>query len=1480
MDFIGLGSSFLISLIAGLGNSVIDRVVNNKSLAKRISNCFLKAVDRWDVAEDVKEGVKVKELERFSDLEIYFKNPAKGINPKIGELLKLWIDELRTDQICYDFIIENKIDILNCKLNDAQRVFKEAFLSSLDALRDGNQQLLAGQKVLLDGQQTIADSMKKLLDRKNTIPTVNQDGEVSLYVGQNLGNIKINIPKDSNLEDIEKAFSLMSPLRHEFPSINPKIKRKEEDQIISWIEATADKKEPKRVGFVVGAPGIGKTALTNVVYNRLKNNQNYVVWGFKVDLVKFDDINDIENKMRLDISLTEAVRRCAAANQRVVVIVDQIDALSLSLSSDRSPLSSLATFIKDISSISNVRVLVSCREFDLEYDNTLSSIYSYSFGAEKWHIDRFSEDEVKLVLRQNGVPSEMSAQDIEALGTPQMLAAFLKVKALNLPRGLEPASLNFNSLYDVLWNEHIMKAKIHNTDSCRLLACIDMIVDGMHTEQKISIPSVRIESQYTNEVSYLCTEGFLRKSEHQLQFTHQTWFDYAYARRFSENGKQIIEELQGKHQGLFVRSQVTSVMNYLRTHDPVGYVSALKEILFNAGADGKPSIRFHLKSLALSGLLYQPNPNPSEKRLVEKILSSENSLGMVAIKAVNTPEWADVALSALQKYDGWSASPKTYRDAFLGNLSVIQFNYSDYFFSTMSELLHVCSEDEIDAVLSQLQFRNIMSIPLKTYTFYTELLARYPNKISSSLLANMVKEYPDFVASEMVRAIRLIVANRDSQYTSHFGVDHKLKKVFELLEQRDPDAALSMCIEALKCISVDTAWKVQLSDVLKSELFHEYVREPNPKMDYKLPDFLFNHIVNTLERRLDAGEDITSYLHNLIDSKIEPMVYAALCVLVDNPNPFKDLVYNTLVNSGFINDSTPWVEYGICDVLRVTFPKFDSEQQKTVVDAILKVKNPMDTKLFYEKNLKNRLEYGIPLTYEGMRRGTLLNAIDENVLKNISLEAFHELGRLQRKFKRLENSRPCSMKTFCGWQSLGKSAIAHMSLNAWRTSMQTYNTNNHIDFETPTLTGQANAFRNEVTQNPDKFFKFILEIIGDDAIMMDYPMAGLHGLLDAERLDFAEQVMIEIVKWIGDDLERTDRNFSVHALLFAFTDRIPKKVLPEVFFDFLCRVVIEKEDRNDATCLNEGHIELDAINRTRGHAAYNIVKCQQYPQYSSQIFDILEQIAPTANVTTRAAILLNFALLNNIDKDRSVKLFKILTADYDPRLMAMPLHNLNPLFYYINYATDELIDYFEHAITTSGGRKTVSVILWLAWYRHQHKMAKDILDRAVKNIDARVALITFFEQQNMYEATAMDYILQFVDPMVSSSDLAKSFDTLFRNLPVQENATWKLAKQYTDSKMVLLQCDGYLAFLNKLAAINPELTLECINRFAAMALSDTRTFATVTDIVLKTYNSIRKYDDPDMLPELEQAMDILDKVIEHNHGFANVKKFIHQLDND
>ena len=227
MDFIGLASSFVISLIAGLGNSAFDRVVGNKSLAKRIKACFCEAVDRWNVAEDVKDSVKAKEFEYFSDLENYLKNPAKGIHPKLGELLRLWIDELRNDQICYDFILENKTDILSCKLNDAHRVLKEEVRSSLEALHENNQQLLAGQEVLLVGQQTVADGLKRLLEQRNPITNVNQEGEVAVYVSQNNGSININIPKESDIEDIEKAFNLMSPLRHEPPSIHPVIQRKE-----------------------------------------------------------------------------------------------------------------------------------------------------------------------------------------------------------------------------------------------------------------------------------------------------------------------------------------------------------------------------------------------------------------------------------------------------------------------------------------------------------------------------------------------------------------------------------------------------------------------------------------------------------------------------------------------------------------------------------------------------------------------------------------------------------------------------------------------------------------------------------------------------------------------------------------------------------------------------------------------------------------------------------------------------------------------------------------------------------------------------------------------------------------------------------------------------------------------------------------------------------------------------------------------------
>jgi len=63
------------------------------------------------------------------------------------------------------------------------------------------------------------------------------------------------------------------------------------------------------------------------------------------------------------------INKLCQESAKVVLIIDQIDALSLSLSSNRKPLNTYNRLIKRISSLGpKVRIVISCRTFDLEFD--------------------------------------------------------------------------------------------------------------------------------------------------------------------------------------------------------------------------------------------------------------------------------------------------------------------------------------------------------------------------------------------------------------------------------------------------------------------------------------------------------------------------------------------------------------------------------------------------------------------------------------------------------------------------------------------------------------------------------------------------------------------------------------------------------------------------------------------------------------------------------------------------------------------------------------------------------------------------------------------------------------------------------------------------------------------------------------------------------------------------------------------------------
>ncbi|VTY13006.1 Uncharacterised protein [uncultured Prevotella sp.] len=104
---------------------------------------------------------------------------------------------------------------------------------------------------------------------------------------------------------------------------------------------------------------------------KLHTINDYLVLGLKSDQIEFLDTDELSKKIHLGNPLEIVLKEMGKKYKRVVVLIDQIDALSLSLSSNRTPLRSLLKMIHQIQGIPHIRVVISCRPYDLKYDPEL-----------------------------------------------------------------------------------------------------------------------------------------------------------------------------------------------------------------------------------------------------------------------------------------------------------------------------------------------------------------------------------------------------------------------------------------------------------------------------------------------------------------------------------------------------------------------------------------------------------------------------------------------------------------------------------------------------------------------------------------------------------------------------------------------------------------------------------------------------------------------------------------------------------------------------------------------------------------------------------------------------------------------------------------------------------------------------------------------------------------------------------------------------
>lgn len=1247
------------------------------------------------------------------------------------------------------------------------------------------------------------------------------------------------------------------------------IERAETKALLNWIRSSESiTQDEDKVILLSGTAGQGKTVVLQNLLEELKKDGQYPVYALKADQLDFSQIKGDDFIMQYVDEFNELSKR----GFYPVLIIDQIDALSKSLSADRKPISLLDSLLSAVSTVEKARIIVSCRPYDLDFDPLLSK-YKYK---KKQGLTNLTYEQVKLVLEHFGrrVPPAESKMAV-FLSTPINLELFLEY-------GKDDCEVvSLQSLMDELWYSKITDAASKNeqVSADSLLKCLEGVVDAMDRNSSLTCSKKRLERTYAKEISYLVSENILQVSADNdyLSFIHQTLADYVSARIIAETNQTMASLLKSRHQGLYVRNRVKQYFTYLREAKPETYIHELKDIVVD---DRKGAYRMHIKMLLLTTLAGFDSPSDEEKNFVGTfILPSDLFRGMF-VEAVYGKEWflfvcqhpvitkdlegGDDAMYKLVRdlcdnvmlYDGKTVANYLCSQIKPGNTEWNQ--------KWMDVADHYPSEDVIQIVRplyleasgkEPLRFKNYLEkLAVVDYGFVEEQILNY---VSEKLKQEMSKKDEEHF---ILRAVYL---------------DNPAYELLDNLHDKHPDKAAVTYLKVIKVIDELSQFDRMREVILQeSSAYYSYSSSDYYNRHDQIVAEYLTYATGLAKNNPDA---IKNTVKECLKSNRAILYYIGLRILRENPDAFKDEVIGVLTNKGILEEISSKVSYQIAKLLETVFPTLCEEEKKAIVSVIKDVAPEWEKTPFPEL-----LKYEVPIYHIGRRKQELLTMLPQDYLKTEWPNEWKYLQEKERELKKADVHEPFRTFTKSGWSAHSINSMKAMKVEDMLGAFRKYNTNATGIDEKPTRQGECMNFQSIVTAEPQKYVPYIEAILKDPSIHREYAAYGIIGLMKAGY-------DITTIKALTDDLIKDltasglydQKNlYSVMDVMREMDFFIEKEEVTDVMMEFMCNITknypeepADDEDERD-------HVFNTGINRARGNAAYHLVMCDQLKQYKEKIFEALEA-CEDASASTKGAIIFQQALLNNLDIQRNYELYRKLTKNLTPSLMSIPLNNYHPLLYFINTNYDDLKEFFVKLYEVEASHEMLAQLLWIAWVRKRdgaEKLLHDLLDKSVK---AQLSLIRYFSKEivNMYPA----YVKPVTEWVVDSEDeeLGKAYDYLIDDF---EERPWEqivpFIDTYTKGKVFRYASHQFLDFMKEQAALHPDDVLRWMCAFAEVEHKDEQNVfhaSTTMSILVSAYNAIRKYDKSNQ--GLETALDTMDKLMVMESVRRGMRRFLFELDN-
>jgi len=1003
-------------------------------------------------------------------------------------------------------------------------------------------------------------------------------------------------------------------------------------------------------------------------------------------------------------------------DKQTVLIIDQVDAVSEVSGRDGQIKEVIFRMIADAHNFGDVRVIIVCRTFDLESDARFKGLKSKNKTRQ---IDVPLLDwktEVEPLLTEKGITvNVLSERQRELLQLPVNLAIFLEIG---------DNKLTFESRSALLRKLVEKKQRVIENrkpfPSWALLKPLTTMCKWMSQHQQLHAPESVLDD-CAGAINILRSEGLIVSSSKKINFFHESFFDYIYARAFVNNNQSLLELLLSTEQHLFRRTQIRQILDSLRQDDPGRCLRELSSVLSNT------KVRFHIKTAISQWLSSIEKPTLREFDVIIAFDDFDSNFDQLVRNALLvTDAWFDFLNKKQWIRQQLEHKNEQRRNTVLRWLSNIVGQHSD----EIADLLRAWwgnNTERAEKLLNWFKFVERQKLDEVLLKIYEDVIKSYPANLFKdggreqfSLLLDTWKELNSELAGPLLRILFdawfALNPGRNPFERDELGKinTYYLAELAEIAPLAFLDGTTDALIRAVDMVIAEGkttenyynfSHRAYSGDIVGFDFFLRMYRSA------------LQHIAETDPKKA------LEYLEKLDATKHECFMHLHLETIQVNPEFLGSCLIKLFPNSTLFNagwEGARWKSFA--DTAHAVIPTLSLENREKLENLILsyhpEIKFAINKTHKIKKEgegefLQTRKGCIYNLQHSGQIQWYILETIGE---EKLTKKALVKLYQLRRKFPHESVGQPHHIEAYTVNSPIKQSQCKRMTDQNWLSAILRYDAEEHHQRSLNKEDGGARELADQLQQftqkEPERFSKFC-QLIPYTAHHA-YIESILRGLTEVKEPNYTYLAQVihyahvhpdkPFGKWIArlvgkhPTLARDPEILKILIWYAEYGEANSNEKIDEYY--------IERETVTIETLLQHGDsLHIRGTNGVRGQAWESLSSVLwEIPEAAPKIWSVLENALNHEElISVRCCMIYPLIPLFNDDKVRfSNAIQKLIVlpenspqANESIRLSPLMTHLGIRLFPYIFYWLPEVAKELAFALLESDDNNMVLAGAWL-----------------------------------------------------------------------------------------------------------------------------------------------------------------------------------------